>query len=43
MHIKGAGVRYNLHPHNITTPGLKNNCENTHPIYEISTPGVIIL
>ena len=25
--IFNAGVRYNLHPRNFTTPGLKYNCE----------------
>ena len=37
-----AGVRYNLHPRNMSTPRVKIWMRNIHPYHKISTPGVII-
>ena len=37
-----AGVRYNLHPRNMSTPRVKIWMRNIHPYHKMSTPGVII-
>ena len=43
FHQIHAGVRYNLHSHNITTPGWKYNCEIFTPAMKYSPLWVIIL